>query len=257
MKFGQKQLFYVPLPGMEVHLATCFFQGMTDRPPNRHIHPCYELICCEEENGNMSFTIVPPLFEHVMMKVPSERLCSLLFSFLPTESKNVCMKLQEIKQPTTIADTFGGTERIRSIKALTVERLPGSGEQIAAELHLLFICLARNLFADETETPPLQTLEEERLARLEEYFNIHLKNVGCCKQQLADELGVCERQLTRILQEVYHSNFSSILLRSRMNLAQAMLEQKEKSVAEIAEAVGYPSLSTFKRAYTKFFGTQI
>ena len=242
---------------MEVYLATCFFRGMQDRPRNLHIHPCYELICVEKEAG-MSFTIIPPLYEHIMADVPTHQVSSLLFSFLPEETEDICMALKKISEPVTVEDTFDGLQRIRSLKALTAQNPPGAKEQIAAELRLLFILLARNLCKDEVaKHTSVQTLEEERMALLEEYFNIQLKDADCSKQQLAERLGVCERQLTRILKETYHSNFSSILLRSRMNLAQAMLAQGQKSVEEIAEAVGYTSLDTFKRAYKKFFGREL
>jgi len=254
MENNQKKLFYVPLAGMEVYLATCFFRGMQDRPRNLHIHPCYELICVEKEEG-MSFTIIPPLYEHIMADVPIEQVSSLLFSFLSDETEDICMALKKISQPVTIQDTFGGKQRILSLKELTAQNPPGAREQIAAELRLLFILLARSVCEDDAiKLRPVQTLEEERMALLEEYFNIQLKDADCSKQQLAEQLGVCERQLTRILKEIYHSNFSSILLRSRMNLAQAMLEQEQKSLEEIAEAVGYASPDTFKRAYKKFFG---
>ena len=102
-----------------------------------------------------------------------------------------------------------------------------------------------------------QTLYEERLAILEDYFNIGLKDPDCSKTQLASLLGVTERQLTRILSEVYHSTFSDILLRSRMNIAHAMVMEGRKTPEKIAEAVGYRSADALKRAYRSFFGFSI
>ncbi|MBE7010147.1 MAG: helix-turn-helix transcriptional regulator [Ruminococcaceae bacterium] len=253
MESKSRNLFHIILPGMEAFLASCFFCGMLDRPRNKHVHPCYELICIE--NGEeMSFTIVPPLFEHVMADAPTDKVSSILFSFLQEEIKDICMRLKSISEPVTIRDNFEGLERIRSVKQLALHPVPGAREQIAAELRLLFIGLARNVWMQEEEYEDVQTLEEERLAHLEEYFNIKLKDADCSKQQLAEQLGVCERQLTRILKETYQSSFSTILLRSRMNLAQAMVEQGKKSIEEIAESVGYTSPQSFKRAYRKFFG---
>jgi transcriptional regulator GlxA family with amidase domain len=99
-----------------------------------------------------------------------------------------------------------------------------------------------------------QTLYEERLAILEDYFNIGLKDPDCSKLQLAGRLGVTERQLTRILSEVYHSTFSDILLRSRMSIAHAMVMEGRKTPEEIALAVGYRSAESMKRAYRAFWG---
>ena len=89
------------------------------------------------------------------------------------------------------------------------------------------------------------------------YFNIGLKDPDCSKPQLASLLGVTERQLTRILSEIYHSTFSDILLRSRMTIAQAMVMEGRKSLEEIAQAVGYRSEEALKRAYKAYFGTSI
>ncbi len=76
----------------------------------------------------------------------------------------------------------------------------------------------------------------------------------CSKQQLAARIGVCERQLTRILKETYNSSFSAILMQSRMNMTQAMLDKGGMTVEKIAEAVGYTSVHSFRKAYINFFG---
>ncbi len=99
-----------------------------------------------------------------------------------------------------------------------------------------------------------ENLDAQRIALLEAFFNIEMRFPHCNKQQLADKIGVCERQLTRILKETYNSTFSAILLESRMNMAQAMLLEGKKTVSEIAESVGYTSVASFRTAYKKFFG---
>ena len=250
---------YIALPGMEVYLAENFFQGLTDRPPRMHSHPAYELVCIESAGGT-EFMIVPPLVEHLAVEAAQGRITSLLFAFMQAEEMDICHALQEITTaPIRISDDFDGCTRIHNAKHLAENLLlPGAREQLAAELRLLFVCLARKLSRKENEPAmPQQTLYEERLAILEDYFNIGLKDPDCSKPQLASLLGVTERQLTRILSEVYHSTFSDILLRSRMTIAQAMVMEGRKSLESIAQAVGYRNAEALKRAYKAYFGTSI
>ena len=247
-----KYPLYIALPGMEVYLAENFFKSLTDRPPRLHSHPAYELVCIETVDG-MDFRIIPPLQEHLAAE---GTLTSLLFSYTQEAEADICQALKATGTQLRISDDFEGSARIRSAKQLAENILqPGAREQLAAELRLLFVCLARKANVGHTVTAShQQTLDEERLAILEDYFNIGLKDPDCSKSQLATLLGVGERQLTRILSEVYHSSFSEILLRSRMNIAQAMVMEGRKSVEQIAEAVGYRSAEALKRAYRSYFG---
>ena len=252
-----KYPLYIPLPGMDVYLAENFFKGLTDRPPRMHSHPAYELVCIESAGGT-EFMIVPPLVEHLAAEAVPGPITSLLFAFPQATEADICHTLQEIASaPVRISDDFDGCIRIHNAKHLAENLLlPGAREQLAAELRLLFVCLARKLSRKDNEPAfHQQTLYEERLAILEDYFNIGLKDPDCSKPQLASLLGVTERQLTRILSEVYHSTFSEILLRSRMNIAQAMVMEDRKSLEEIAQAVGYHSTDALKRAYKAYFGT--
>lgn len=247
---------YIALPGMEVYLAENFFKGLTDRPPRMHSHPAYELVCIENADG-MEFRIIPPLMEHLSAE---GTITSLLFSFPQESNADICQALKAITaEPVCIHDDFHGIQRILSAKHLAENILqPGAKEQLAAELRLLFVCLARKLSSKENApTLQQQTLYQERLAILEDYFNIGLKDPDCSKTQLASLLGVTERQLTRILSEVYHSTFSEILLRSRMTIAHAMVMEGRKNLEQIAEAVGYRSVDALKRAYRVFFETSI
>ncbi len=248
----QGNLFCITLPGMEVYLGTYFFTGTPGRPPRKHIHPTYELVCVREE-GKTKFVIHPPLQEHFSQKEPAETVTSFLFTVLGNFEDDVSAKLRVV-QETEVLDTFGGAERINALKEIGTNESPLAQEQRVAELRLLFVCLARALSGmEETRNFAKQTWNEERIARLEEYFNIHLHDPNCSKQQLAEELGVCERQLSRILEKTYRSSFSDILRESRLTLAEAMLEQGDQTPEEVASAVGYTSFGAFQRAWNKKF----
>ena len=248
-----KRLLTFSFYGIDVHLGECFYQGIANRPPRWHSHPCYELVCVDQ-GTEMVFVINPPLLEHLSVDAPGETVHSLIFAISPRDHHPLFDRLLPLTEPITLTDQFDGAARIRSIKRLTGDSRLYAMEQIEAELRLLFVGLARSLGSCQEECLKKRNLlDRERLVRLEEYFNIHLKSPDCSKRELADELGVCERQLTRILQRVYGSSFSAILLRSRMTLAEAM-RQQGRTIEEIIAAIGYNAPSSFRRAYCRFFG---
>lgn len=255
MEYVSQKPICISLPGMEIYLTTNFFQMIGDRPPWRHTHPCHEIVCTQL-NGITSFTLVPPLTEHISKSIAKDGvLCSFLFTFTNTDSDDFCQILRSVDKVTEILDTFNGLARLVAIKEALHQRNVGFEEQLKAEFRLFFVQMAqtfhseRQAFRDES-----QNLDAQRIALLEAFFNIEMRFPHCNKQQLADKIGVCERQLTRILKETYNSSFSAILLESRMNMAQAMLAEEKKTVSEIAESVGYTSVASFRAAYKKFFG---
>ena len=254
MGYTRQKPIYISLPGMEVHLTTYFFKGIDDRPANKHTHSCYEIVSVENDKG-VFFTITPPLMVHFSKTAEPGKICSLLFSFTQECENDICRILETIDKQIEIQDTFDGMTRIKAVKESFERHDVGMDEQIIAELRLFFVRLAQTL-QTEKKVPRYytQTLEEERIALLEDFFNIEMRYPDCSKQQLAAKLGVCERQLTRILKEAYNSNFSAILMQSRMNMAQAMLSKGGMTVEKIAEAVGYTSVHSFRKAYINFFG---
>lgn len=251
----KKNIICIKYPNMDVYLSTCFFQSLTERPRRNHLHLCHELVCVEE-NGKMRFVINPPLYEHVSVDASPETVCSILFSFPKEDYVELTSLLKTIDKEVSFIDDFDGISRIRSIKFLVGDLSWIAQEKIKAELHLLFVDITRKLFPDlkVKSAEFLQTLDVERMIRIEEFFNVRLSDASCSKTKLADELGVCERQLTRILKELYNKTFSEIMMHSRMSLAEAMREKGGKSLEKIAEAVGYISVESFKRAYKNYFG---
>lgn len=254
MEYVSQKPICVSIPGMEIYLTTYFFQAIKDRPARMHTHPCYEIVCTKS-NELVYFTIVPPLTEHYSKTITDGRVCSFLFTFTENAPDDLCQILRSVSKSTEIQDTFNGLARLIAIKEAVEQQNFGLKEHLKAEFRLFFVKLAQ-IFHMKVDSVKMYTptLDEQRIALLEDFFNIEMRFPNCSKQQLADRIGVCERQLTRILKEVYNSSFSAILLESRMNMAQAMLKQGEKTLEEISESVGYTSVAAFKNAYKKFFG---
>lgn len=72
--------------------------------------------------------------------------------------------------------------------------------------------------------------------------------------ELTKKFGYSQRQLIRIIQNNIGSNFSSWQTRMRMESAERMLQTGNVSIQMVAERVGYRNLSSFYRAFEKYFG---
>jgi len=71
---------------------------------------------------------------------------------------------------------------------------------------------------------------------------------------LAEELGVSERHLRRRFQEAFGKTPRRFLTEVRMRRAEELLRKTRLGIEEIALAVGYPDLGTFRRIFKRAFG---
>ncbi len=219
-----------------------------------HSHPCFEIVCTKEK-GVTFFNLIPPLTEHFAKSAADGRVCSFLFTFTENAEEDICQIIRSVDRIIAIQDTFNGMARLLEINEAVVQKKFGMKEHLMAEFRLFFVKLAQIFHTErKSEHENIQNLDIQRIALLEEFFNIEMRYPDCNKRQLADKIGVCERQLTRILKETYNSTFSAILTESRMNMALAMLTYEDKPIKEVAESVGYTSVASFRAAYKKFFG---
>ena len=247
----------IDLSEVQISIVHKFIVSQKDEPSILHKHPCYELVCVEKNQGN-HFLIIPPHREHFAVDTEKDDVLfvnSFLFSLNDKAPKtSIYNVLKSYTEPTQIPDTFNGVERMRNIRDIVGDSSFGGREQLKAELQLLLvlICRALDTFEDKNQTRK-QSLDEIRLCILEDYFTYNFSNPECSKRELAKLLGVCERQLSRIIYEKYNSSFTDVLLSMRMNTAKALIEDKGLSPKEVAEKVGYQSDTAFNRAYKRYF----
>lgn len=92
----------------------------------------------------------------------------------------------------------------------------------------------------------LQSLLEEEGMFLKEDLSL---------QSVAERLGLSSHQLSQYLNEHKQMNFNAFINRYRVEAAcKMLLEEKEKTVLNIALDVGFNSLSTFNEAFRKVMG---
>lgn len=257
MRNGETNNFaQIDLSSIQISVVQKFIMNQQEETPLLHKHPCYEIICVNETEGAY-FVIVPPHTDHLAIDGREDKVLSVnsfLFTFKEKGCKNdIYNVLKNCDEIIKLKDTFNGLERMNAIQSLVGDKSYGSVEQLTAEFQLLLVLICRTLGKiTGIEHKKEQTLDEKRLGVMEDYFTYNFSNPECSKRELSKLLGVCERQLTRIIERRYNSTFSQVLLSMRMNMADALLKEKKLSVEEVANKVGYQSTSSFQRAYKKF-----
>ncbi len=94
---------------------------------------------------------------------------------------------------------------------------------------------------------------DARFILIDNYFEAHLTKESSV-EQMAEELHLSPRQISRILKNAYGVNFREKLRRTRMDRAGWLLRTTELSVSEISEQVGYNSETSFFKAFKMHYG---
>ena len=89
---------------------------------------------------------------------------------------------------------------------------------------------------------------DKRFALIDNFFETAAESGGS-ETELAELVHLSRRQLARILLSAYGMGFREKLLRSRMDRAGFLLRTTQLPISEIAERVGYSSMTAFFKAF--------
>lgn len=243
-----------------------------------HSHSYYELFAAVESALSLedadgvrrtlparSICLIPPGFFH---RVRSGDKLAIRFQVLPhdcetdRDTKSVydaCTAIfSAIHTPLirTDADSDSLCGLLLTIRdELSANRL--GGETYASLLlGTFYIRLIRSLSQDLprplTDTPPTSNDPTLRQLEIDEYFTAHYAE-SITAEDMARDLHLSKRQLSRILSAIYNRSFREILVHTRLQQAVHLLTGTAYSVEEIASMVGYGSLSGFYSAFQKKF----
>lgn len=70
---------------------------------------------------------------------------------------------------------------------------------------------------------------------------------------VANEFHYSKRQISRIVQQCVGMSYSQLILKLKMEQAAQLLKQQSLSICAISAAVGYADVSSFYRAFTKYY----
>lgn len=145
-------------------------------------------------------------------------------------------------------------QAMRFITHEAFEREPGSEAVINRLAEIIFIQTVRTYAKRTDDTSRLFTaMQDEQLGRV--FEAIH-ENPGenWTVESMARAGGMSRTLISQRMNEVLGVTPMAYLTRWRMELAHERLLSTREGIPEIAESVGYQSLSAFTRAFKKHFG---
>lgn len=96
--------------------------------------------------------------------------------------------------------------------------------------------------------------EHTRMAREYEAILTSRLDEHITARDMADEFGISETSLKNYFKIVFGENISSYMKKYRMNTAEKLLRESDKSIAEISAQVGYSGQNKFAAAFRSYYG---
>jgi transcriptional regulator GlxA family with amidase domain len=126
-------------------------------------------------------------------------------------------------------------------------------EFVKNEVLNMMILLCRYIHETPDQKSTEQHSKKNIAISIENYISENCSG-DCTLENLAKELFMSRRQLSRLVYKFYSRSFRRLLLETRMSKAQWLLEKNSMSLSEIAEKTGYSTATSFCRAYAGFYG---
>lgn len=175
--------------------------------------------------------------------------------FIAREAKKFAAAFNSIEKFRIFEDCFGGANAWREVVKEFREMQSGYFTRIISIITGILVSLSRCLAEGDhiVEPLPRKTLDENRTIIMESFFDYDQNFVRTQKELLADTLGVSSRQLGRIIKRTYDRSFREKLLQSRMEVAADLLANTDRSIASIANQLGYTTEAGFYRLFNNYF----
>jgi AraC-like DNA-binding protein len=101
---------------------------------------------------------------------------------------------------------------------------------------------------------PIGNIIEERALRLVEYIQSHYQNPDLTVKQIGHEVGILPSCITGILLQKFKIRFKAYLNFVRIEESKHLLNRTDRTICEIAFAVGYNSIPHFNRVFRAAVG---
>jgi DNA-binding response OmpR family regulator len=97
-------------------------------------------------------------------------------------------------------------------------------------------------------------LDNQFLEKVIEKITLHIEDTDFNSEELAQVLGISQRQLYRKLKGISGNTVHEFITKVKMNKAEELLKNSDLSVSQIAYKVGFSEPSNFSRTFSKHFG---
>jgi len=126
-----------------------------------------------------------------------------------------------------------------------------SSKAIPHLLSLIFI----EIFSDFANVTPNNSsaINNTYVSAIEQYI-YNNSNKRITLDDLANEIHICARQVSRIIKQEYGCSLSELLNEKRLNIAKMLLTTTQHTLNEISEMVGYPNEKMFREKFKNQYG---
>lgn len=118
--------------------------------------------------------------------------------------------------------------------------------------------ILQNRLADIKEINQLQQevpdQDNQFLEKVIEKIMLHIEDTEFNSEELAQVLGISQRQLYRKLKSISGNTVHEFITKVKMNEAENLLRNSDLNVSQIAYKLGFSEPSNFSRTFSKYFG---
>lgn len=228
-----------------------------------HTNNCYELhiitegsaiikldeISTEIHAGEMYLTT--PHTPHGFIKSLSESSQAYVINFFVKENSNnspISNWLLKCKEMGAIIlkNDFNAEKYIDQIHTECITKKSGYIEKGLALLFCLLTDIMRCASSPAT-LPIISNPNHNRMRVIDQYLNQHLSN--CNADELAKQLFLSERQLSRIIKNIYGKSLREVNIEKRIIHAKHLLANTNLTIEQIAEMSGFSTQKYFSNTF--------
>ena len=201
-----------------------------------------------------SLVIIPPLVNHYTVSNGLVGNC-MYFDFEKNQKKNEVVftsLLEKISKEITVIpltdDEKFYTGRISSVISGEMPK-----ENMLHLITLLFLEIFTRFSPESVEEGAGQDKKTKYINTIDTYISGHYsENISL--SNLAEELYLCEKQVSRIIKKEYGCSLSELLNRRRIAVATMLLKYTTMPIGEIALSVGYEYENYFFAVFKRIIG---
>ncbi|MBQ8184350.1 MAG: AraC family transcriptional regulator [Lachnospiraceae bacterium] len=200
--------------------------------------------------------ITGPHVEHAQTPVPDDPMCEYCVYLKAGKQKGKGASLLPLFTQT--AFWFGPDQQnihgiMQQIFFELENQYTGYKEQVQSLLTQLIVHIVRNYEMKQKALDHFEpsNLQDSKYIILEEYFLYEYQNLSL--DDLAERLSLSRRQTERLLKEHYGKTFLQKKTEAKMAAAAILLGDKDRSIASIAEELGYSSTEHFSAAFKRYY----
>lgn len=140
-----------------------------------------------------------------------------------------------------------------SVRTIEAQAVAGSAASFAPALSVLAQLIEATFAANRAPPPALETSSVVKIARINDFMQLHLEDSSLSAPYVARACGVSVRQLHRLF-ALEQDSFSDTVRRMRLERAVGVLANPAKSIGDAAHEAGFSDAAYFSTVFRKTYG---